>query len=45
MPDDPEFKKTFRHEFAKVGGVRMPYVTGGGSPVMLIHGWPQTWYG
>lgn len=44
--DDPEFEDTFRHEFADVDGVRMHYVTGGsGSPVVLIHGWPQTWYG
>ncbi|NEW38633.1 alpha/beta hydrolase [Nocardia cyriacigeorgica] len=43
---DPEFDTTFRHEFADVDGVRMHYVTGGsGSPVVLIHGWPQTWYG
>ncbi|GLU48330.1 epoxide hydrolase [Nocardiopsis ansamitocini] len=44
--DDPRFKDTFRHEFADVDGVRMHYVTGGsGTPVVLIHGWPQTWYG
>lgn len=44
--DDPRFENTFRHEFADVGGVRMHYVTGGkGTPVVLIHGWPQTWYG
>ncbi|NUS02404.1 MAG: alpha/beta hydrolase [Nonomuraea sp.] len=44
--DDPEFTGTFRHEFAEVDGVRMHYVTGGrGTPVVLIHGWPQTWYG
>ncbi|MDX8049888.1 alpha/beta hydrolase [Lentzea sp. BCCO 10_0798] len=44
--NDPAFQKTFRHEFADVEGVRMHYVTGGsGSPVVLIHGWPQTWYG
>ncbi|WP_067813944.1 alpha/beta fold hydrolase [Nocardia inohanensis] len=43
---DPAFSKTFRHEFTEVGGVRMHYVTGGsGTPVVLIHGWPQTWYG
>ncbi|MFI6096303.1 alpha/beta fold hydrolase [Lentzea sp. NPDC051213] len=43
---DPDFAGTFRHEFADVDGVRMHYVTGGsGSPVVLIHGWPQTWYG
>ncbi|WP_250574282.1 alpha/beta fold hydrolase [Nonomuraea sediminis] len=44
--EDPQFKNTFRHEFADVDGVRMHYVTGGsGPPVVLIHGWPQTWYG
>ncbi|MFS8197478.1 alpha/beta fold hydrolase [Streptomyces sp. CWNU-52B] len=44
--DDPRFKKTFRHKFADVDGVRMHYVKGGsGTPVVLIHGWPQTWYG
>ncbi|MGV9613668.1 alpha/beta fold hydrolase [Nocardia xishanensis] len=43
---DPAFENTFRHEFADVDGVRMHYVTGGsGTPVVLIHGWPQTWYG
>ncbi|MFD2467498.1 alpha/beta fold hydrolase [Amycolatopsis silviterrae] len=44
--NDPAFQRTFRHEFADVDGVRMHYVTGGsGSPVVLVHGWPQTWYG
>ncbi|WP_280445217.1 alpha/beta fold hydrolase [Nocardia brasiliensis] len=43
---DPTFENTFRHEFADVDGVRMHYVKGGsGSPVVLIHGWPQTWFG
>ncbi|MGY2037808.1 alpha/beta fold hydrolase [Nocardia gipuzkoensis] len=43
---DPEFESSFQHEFADIDGVRMHYVTGGhGSPVVLIHGWPQTWYG
>ncbi|WP_280254245.1 alpha/beta fold hydrolase [Nocardia abscessus] len=43
---DPAFEETFRHEFADVDGVGMHYVTGGsGTPVVLIHGWPQTWYG
>jgi pimeloyl-ACP methyl ester carboxylesterase len=44
--NDPAFQGTFRHEFADVDGVRMHYVTGGsGTPVVLIHGWPQSWYG
>ncbi|WP_328610261.1 alpha/beta hydrolase [Amycolatopsis sp. NBC_00345] len=44
--NDPKFTSTFRHEFADVDGVKMHYVTGGkGSPVVLLHGWPQTWYG
>jgi pimeloyl-ACP methyl ester carboxylesterase len=43
--DDPEFRDDFRHEFETVDGVRMHYVTGGtGSPVILLHGWPQTWF-
>lgn len=43
---DARFTDTFRHEFADVDGVRMHYVTGGrGTPVVLLHGWPQTWFG
>ncbi|WP_157253013.1 alpha/beta fold hydrolase [Nonomuraea typhae] len=43
---DPRFTKSFTHEFADVDGVRMHYVTGGsGPPLVLLHGWPQTWYG
>jgi pimeloyl-ACP methyl ester carboxylesterase len=43
--DDPEFQDDFRHGFETVDGVRMHYVTGGtGSPVILLHGWPQTWF-
>ncbi|MFE9334273.1 alpha/beta fold hydrolase [Streptomyces sp. NPDC006925] len=42
---DVEFNATFRHEFAKVRGVRMHYVMGGRGPALvLLHGWPQTWY-
>ncbi|MDJ1137239.1 alpha/beta fold hydrolase [Streptomyces iconiensis] len=42
---DAEFNATFRHRFAKVRGVRMHYVTGGKGPALvLLHGWPQTWY-
>jgi pimeloyl-ACP methyl ester carboxylesterase len=42
---DAEFQRLFRHEFADVLGVRMHYVTGGtGPPLVLLHGWPQTWF-
>lgn len=35
----------FRHGEAQVNGVRLHYVIGGqGIPVVLLHGWPQTWY-
>ncbi|QKZ17317.1 alpha/beta fold hydrolase [Streptomyces chartreusis] len=34
-----------RHNFADVGGATLHYVTAGeGVPVLLIHGFPQTWY-
>ncbi len=43
---DPRFTSTFAHQFTEIDGVRMHYVSGGhGTPVVLIHGWPQTWYG
>ncbi|MGH9987578.1 MAG: alpha/beta fold hydrolase [Nitrososphaeraceae archaeon] len=36
---------TFSHHTASVNGIQMHYVIGGqGDPVVLIHGWPQTWY-
>jgi pimeloyl-ACP methyl ester carboxylesterase len=35
----------FAHHYASLKGVRLHYVTmGRGRPVILIHGWPQTWY-
>ena len=35
----------FQHHYANLKGVRLHYVTlGKGRPVILIHGWPQTWY-
>ena len=35
----------FEHHFAYLKNVRMHYVTlGKGEPVLLIHGWPETWY-
>jgi pimeloyl-ACP methyl ester carboxylesterase len=33
------------HHYADVGQVTLHYVTAGaGPPVVLLHGWPQTWY-
>ena len=35
----------FQHAYADVGEVRLHYVTAGRGPaVVLLHGWPQTWY-
>jgi YVTN family beta-propeller protein len=36
---------TFSHHMAVVNGVQIHYVIGGhGKPVVLLHGWPETWY-
>ena len=36
---------TFSHRLAPVNGVQLHYVIGGhGPPVVLLHGWPETWY-
>ncbi len=43
--DQASFDATFSHHTAMVDGVRLHYVIGGqGDPVVLLHGWPQTWY-
>ncbi|MEZ5855365.1 MAG: alpha/beta hydrolase [Hyphomicrobiaceae bacterium] len=35
----------FAHHYAEVGEVMLHYVTAGSGPaVVLLHGWPQTWY-
>ena len=35
----------FTHHTIALDGVRLHYVTAGaGDPVVLLHGWPQTWY-
>ncbi|MGF6229199.1 pimeloyl-ACP methyl ester carboxylesterase [Inquilinus ginsengisoli] len=42
-----DFDTTFSHRFAEANGVRLHYVIGGpadGELVVLLHGWPQTWY-
>ena len=36
---------TFSHHMAAVNGIQLHYVIGGhGDPVVLLHGWPETWY-
>jgi pimeloyl-ACP methyl ester carboxylesterase len=36
---------TFSHHMATVNGIQLHYVMGGkGDPVVLLHGWPETWY-
>jgi pimeloyl-ACP methyl ester carboxylesterase len=36
---------TFTHHTVPVNGIQMHYVIGGkGDPVVLLHGWPETWY-
>jgi pimeloyl-ACP methyl ester carboxylesterase len=43
----PDFYRIFTHNFAEANGVRLHYVVGGpaeGDLVVLLHGWPQTWY-
>ncbi|MFS2221732.1 alpha/beta fold hydrolase [Pantoea sp. B65] len=45
-PFDPTtFWQQFHHASAAVNGTRYHYVAGGsGEPVLLIPGWPQSWY-
>jgi len=34
-----------KHQYAPVNGIRMHYVTAGaGDPLILLHGYPQSWY-
>jgi pimeloyl-ACP methyl ester carboxylesterase len=36
---------TFSHNTASVNDIQLHYVIGGhGDPVVLLHGWPETWY-
>jgi len=36
---------TFSHHIASVNCIQLHYVIGGqGDPIVLLHGWPQTWY-
>lgn len=44
-PFDVDFWKTFHHGVQDVDGVQLHYVEGGhGKPVLLLPGWPQSWY-
>jgi pimeloyl-ACP methyl ester carboxylesterase len=39
------FADTFTSRYIQAGDVRLHAVTGGdGPPLLLIHGWPETWY-
>ena len=36
---------TFSHHTASVNGIQIHYVIGGqGDPIVLLHGWPQTFF-
>ncbi|TBR57034.1 alpha/beta hydrolase [Westiellopsis prolifica IICB1] len=40
-----DIETKFTHQYAFVNGIRLHYVIGGqGDPVILLHGWPHTWY-
>jgi len=39
------FADTFESRFIEAGGLRQHAVIGGdGPPLLLVHGWPETWY-
>jgi pimeloyl-ACP methyl ester carboxylesterase len=43
LPDG--FTDTFTSRYVNTGELRQHVVTGGqGPPLLLVHGWPQTWY-
>src|SRR6476469_11049509 len=46
VPSLPEgFADTFSSRFVDIGELRLHAVIGGeGPPLLLIHGWPQSWY-
>jgi len=45
-PNLPEgFTGTFTSRYVDTGDLRQHVITGGeGPPLLLVHGWPQTWY-
>ena len=43
--NDNEKKIDYTHYKTTVNGILMHYVMGGkGDPIVLLHGWPETWY-
>ncbi|MEU6773101.1 alpha/beta hydrolase [Streptomyces sp. NPDC046759] len=39
------FTKTFTSRYVEAGGLRQHVVVGGNGPaLLLVHGWPETWY-
>ena len=44
--DENEKKIEHTHHKTTVNGIQLHYVIGGekGDPIVLLHGWPQTWY-
>src|SRR5512146_1160717 len=41
----PGFSNTFTSRFIDTGAVRLHAVIGGnGPPLLLVHGWPESWY-
>jgi len=39
------FNSLFTHHTTNINGIRLHYVSGGtGDPLVLLAGWPQTWY-
>ncbi len=47
IDDNSEKKIDYTHHKTTVNGIELHYVIGGdgqGDPIVLLHGWPQTWY-
>jgi pimeloyl-ACP methyl ester carboxylesterase len=48
ITDNSEKKIDYTHYKTTVNGIQLHYVIGGddgqGDPIVLLHGWPQTWY-
>ncbi|HEU5461389.1 MAG TPA: alpha/beta hydrolase [Nitrososphaeraceae archaeon] len=47
ITDNSEKKIDYTHYKITVNGIQLHYVIGGdgqGDPIVLLHGWPQTWY-